>query len=521
MTCLAAILVRSDSLDEVVDAVRVAFLELGATETDGGERLEVRVGEPIDGWVLITDSTHHTVDLGVAEAVATRLGRRVAAVGARGVGRFEKASVRTFGAWKARPPSSMKPAAYSRFVRGLSRRILPRPWEVDTRAGATLSFDVTHAMRTLGPFRSNPEAELRGAVEKEQLDSGWHVVNAALNGDYDLAFAALGGMRDRWGWQSTFDHVMHCVRSRSLNLDERAARLVVALARPAMAGLTATTLYAGWLVVPGHPSFRSVRLSLPLLCAFAAADDDAATELLAKLDDDDTRHRVALDVYAFSYRVIAGLSSAMTARLAVALPVDAPLRWALAPRDARDRILADAAMIAASRPGPIADEVLDAAAAVADGDHAFADALARKAYELARAGAFPGALALFDRVVALPGLDRATYCNALWAVQVDNNKLPLDPARARRYLATCQPHAEDNPPIYINAACVRYELGELDACLAALAAARRHRLHTELEQLRREPMFAALVRDPRFVELTAPPPPRRPATRKGKAKPRA
>ena len=106
---------------------------------------------------------------------------------------------------------------------------------------------------------------------------------------------------------------------------------------------------------------------------------------------------------------------------------------------------------------------------------------------------FPPALALFDRALENAELDETAYCNALWAVQRDNNKPPLDADRARRYLTACEPHAEKNPAIYINAACVHHELGDLDACRTALAAAKRHRLRKELAELAKDRRFKPLL----------------------------
>ncbi|MEU9337969.1 hypothetical protein AB0D49_33210 [Streptomyces sp. NPDC048290] len=101
--------------------------------------------------------------------------------------------------------------------------------------------------------------------------------------------------------------------------------------------------------------------------------------------------------------------------------------------------------------------------------------LARYACELAyHHRNFAQALTIYDAVIEAPA-DRMTpviYQEALWAVQTDNNHLPVQPERARRYLRASLPHGPENPAIFYNAACVWIELGELEETLGCLRRAR-------------------------------------------------
>jgi hypothetical protein len=58
------------------------------------------------------------------------------------------------------------------------------------------------------------------------------------------------------------------------------------------------------------------------------------------------------------------------------------------------------------------------------------------------------------------------YCFALWIIQESNTKIPLDRARAKRFLDACLPRADMHPAILHNAACVFAELDDVDNVLA-------------------------------------------------------
>lgn len=114
---------------------------------------------------------------------------------------------------------------------------------------------------------------------------------------------------------------------------------------------------------------------------------------------------------------------------------------------------------------------------------------------------FADALVVFDVLVPFAGLDKTTYCNALWAVMDDNHGLGVMPERARAYLAACVPHAPANPAIFFNEACIRFELGDLDGAFAAIERAKEH--DYDLANVRDEKLLAPLHADPRWASIFA------------------
>ena len=166
--------------------------------------------------------------------------------------------------------------------------------------------------------------------------------------------------------------------------------------------------------------------------------------------------------------------------------------------------------------GAVTTQVLAQAARHAHTDPELANELAVLGHNLAREGRFAPAIALFDAILGCPGLDRSAYCNALWVRMEDNCKLPLDRAQADRFLALALPHGPRNPAIFYNAACLYMELGQQDHVLANLRLAIEHR-YDKPEQMRDEPLFRPLAKDPRFLAIFA----QAPAAAKAPAKRRA
>ncbi|MFJ8229804.1 tetratricopeptide repeat protein [Streptomyces sp. NPDC094448] len=129
--------------------------------------------------------------------------------------------------------------------------------------------------------------------------------------------------------------------------------------------------------------------------------------------------------------------------------------------------------------------------------------LARYASELASYDRnFAQALTIYDAVVAAPadGAAPMIYQDALWAVQADNNDLPVQPERARRYLRAALPHGPENPAIFYNAACVWIELDELEKTFECLRLA-RERGYSRPYQMRDDRSFRAIADDPRFQQI--------------------
>ena len=483
MTYLAGLVVQAKSLPRLVAAVKAAYAAIGAVE---GEGVRVVVGAPVKGWSVITDSTRQTIDLGVAAALADELGARVLAFGLRGSSSHGKAASKAFGAWTKPPPSSGKPKAITDAIAKLGKDLIPPPWLVDERKGVTLSFDVRSATCTPGPFKSNTPSELRDAEQRAQQDATWSISMYALNRRYAEAMRCLPGLRDAWGWQYATSNLLSSLQSNSLQLEPDSARLLVALARRALEGITAQTLFEKWVGdALGSAFWMRARFALPLLCALVADDAAAWEHFVAGLAGVE-REPYGLYIWTKSPSAIAKLSKTARALLERDFGVARVLAWAAtAPHLAADRWLDKAALLAAVA-GDTA--VLDRAFAERE-DTFLRDYLHRAAMTLVGAKQFTPALVLFDRLVASSPKDLAVYTNALYAVQRDNNKLPLDRERARRYVAAATPHADANPPIYINLACVNLELGDRAAVDAAIAALKRHKLRKELKALLAEPMF--------------------------------
>ncbi len=96
----------------------------------------------------------------------------------------------------------------------------------------------------------------------------------------------------------------------------------------------------------------------------------------------------------------------------------------------------------------------------------------------------------------------SAYNNALWTVMRDNNKLPLDREREKKYLLACLPYGPKNPAIYYNAACIYFELGKLEKVFGSIRLAIEHG-YDKVEQMKTEPLFAPIRKDPRFKQAFA------------------
>lgn len=107
------------------------------------------------------------------------------------------------------------------------------------------------------------------------------------------------------------------------------------------------------------------------------------------------------------------------------------------------------------------------------------------------AGRHSDALAIYDSV--LDGkLEAAAAANPLYAVQAENNKLPIDAARHRRYIDTLVPFGPKNPAVFLNAACVACELESYDEAVQLLTQAKAHGF--EVRKYRNEASFAQLAK---------------------------
>ena len=175
---------------------------------------------------------------------------------------------------------------------------------------------------------------------------------------------------------------------------------------------------------------------------------------------------------------------------------------------------------------PLGRTICSLALQRADSDVEFATGLADNALAAAQAGHFMYALAAFDVVVDMApqnigqidvmpliagqatggrlavSAQSSWACNATWAVQADNNKLPVDQQRARHYLTRCLPYAPSNPAIYLNATCIAVELDDLAQALVHTANAKRCG-YGNMQAFQQEPLLAPLRNHPGFAQAFA------------------
>ncbi|MCX5746506.1 MAG: hypothetical protein NT062_28855, partial [Proteobacteria bacterium] len=285
----------------VAAAVEAAYLSIGATR--GGDH-RVRVGEVSSGWCVVTDSTMYTVDLRVAAQVADALGTRVVAVGARGSGSSGTAAAKTFGAWKTKVPSSGKPKAVLDAIERVVRRDpVPRAWEHLDRPGIELTFDLSKAHRTPGPFKDNTTATLAEVERAAQAGVSDSIMNERDPAKVRVMF---GGLRTRWGWQSMFDRYFNDLFSSPDQLTPERASILLALAREALADLRSAT--KTW-EAGGPADWRRWRWSTALAAALVARDDRARDELRARIDAPD-RAEVADTLWSRFGAVVAEFAEA-------------------------------------------------------------------------------------------------------------------------------------------------------------------------------------------------------------------
>jgi hypothetical protein len=187
--------------------------------------------------------------------------------------------------------------------------------------------------------------------------------------------------------------------------------------------------------------------------------------------------------------------------------------------DRRLGVLKAALMLHDAGP-PFADaarNVLAGARSMAAIDRNYGNQLGYLGWNLISGKQWLPAIAAFEIVIDTPRLELTAYNNALYAIMRDNNGVPVDRARHERFIQRALPHAQGNPSIFYNVACLQFELGDMDAVIENLALARKHGL-APAEQMRDEPLFAPLRKDPRFVALFADLTPRTNAEAKAKGK---
>ncbi|MBL9107414.1 MAG: hypothetical protein JNL82_41375 [Myxococcales bacterium] len=225
----------------------------------------------------------------------------------------------------------------------------------------------------------------------------------------------------------------------------------------------------------------------PLATARRAADDDDADGFLAL-----TAALAPVDLHTLVFRELR----------------DAWPLWILAPRirgfaDADLRLFLRSAVAVAPDHSAVHELLAECLARAHAGNAPlWANHLGHMAYELVGDRNFDAAITLYAAAITLPcEVDLSLYCNALWVLQHDNTGRPVDPVLNDRFLAACLPWAPKNPAIFYNAACLTYEMGDIDGTLAHLEACLAHGFKNPA-QVQREPLFAPLRHsDPRFDAL--------------------
>lgn len=100
-----------------------------------------------------------------------------------------------------------------------------------------------------------------------------------------------------------------------------------------------------------------------------------------------------------------------------------------------------------------------------------ANHLGGPAYALAQEGLWRAALDAYELALRSRNGDLSTYNNALWHLSPTVNGLPIDRARAKRWIALCVPFGEDEPNILVNAAALSLALGDEKSALRYAARA--------------------------------------------------
>lgn len=115
---------------------------------------------------------------------------------------------------------------------------------------------------------------------------------------------------------------------------------------------------------------------------------------------------------------------------------------------------------------------------------------------------FADALALFDHLIGYEYVDTDTLVAATYAVSPSNNGMPIDRKRIERYVKAAIAHAEKDPALFYNTACLAFELGDAKTALARIRLAIDHG-YPKPKQIEKDAVFAPLRKDPRFEAIFA------------------
>jgi hypothetical protein len=115
---------------------------------------------------------------------------------------------------------------------------------------------------------------------------------------------------------------------------------------------------------------------------------------------------------------------------------------------------------------------------------------------------FSDALALFDHLIHYEHVETSTLVAATYAVSPSNNGAPIDRKRVARYVKVALAHAEEEPALFYNTACLAFELGDEETALARIRLAIDHG-YGKPKQIEKDSVFAPMRKDPRFRAIFA------------------
>ncbi|MCL2423081.1 MAG: hypothetical protein FWD11_04175 [Micrococcales bacterium] len=312
--------------------------------------------------------------------------------------------------------------------------------------------------------------------------------------------------------------------------------------------LTEAQLHEAFEQAGGDDHLDEQKLSDAVL-AILVAEQDAARPLHTRLDAGDVTgiacsQQGQMVVAAWLGHQYGPTGAERAWRVLGALPADV-----LATQMLLDQALWLSAQMSPDGDDPVAVQIRDVAVRVAAGNPTYAARLASNALQMAQDGAFGLSLAVFDVVVALPqvtsesatvvstgsfderdqvlaaerlahdevglldftaqtsrieqvNLQASWMCNATWAAQADNNKLPVNAARARHYIERAEPYGPVNPPVFFNLACLAFEIGDHLAALRFVSLAKQHG-YPRMATIAEEPLLAPLQTHPQWPAALA------------------
>jgi tetratricopeptide (TPR) repeat protein len=101
-------------------------------------------------------------------------------------------------------------------------------------------------------------------------------------------------------------------------------------------------------------------------------------------------------------------------------------------------------------------------------------------------------------------VDLSMYCNALYAIQKDNNGLPINKQLNLEFLEKCLTWGPKNPAIFFNAACVYTEMEEFEHTYMCINLAKKYNYESYdamIDLIKTEPFFSSFRETNYFENL--------------------